>query len=237
MHKSDLIEKYIQKRTTAEELEKIKRLMEEDLDFKEEVTFQLELREAIKKEESQKLKQYLQSLEQKKKRTLFVSEIWKIAAVFIIGLGLLWFFKMSPDYEKLYAENFEPYPNIVAPAVRDAGSTQSNIEKAFWYYDNRDYSKAAAAFKVLYSEDKIGYANFYYAISLMADDQVEKAVEALESPDWNISENYHNQVDWYLALGHLRIRNKEKAVAYFEKVIQADGPMAAKARKILTSIK
>src|SRR5690606_40232106 len=65
-------------------------------------TFQLELRQAVKREESKKLKQRLQGLEQKKKSGRFFSIIWKVAAVFIGGLGLLWFFNMSPDYEKIY---------------------------------------------------------------------------------------------------------------------------------------
>ncbi len=235
MNKSDLIDKYIQKEATAGELEEIKQLMEKDTIFKEEVIFQLELRQAVKKEESQKLKQHLQSLEKKKAR--FISEIWKVAAVFILGLSLFWFFNMSPDYEKIYAENFDPYPNIVAPTVRDSNIPENNINEAFRHYDNRDYAKAAAAFKAIYDEDKIDYANFYYGISLMADHQIETAVEALENPDWEIPERYRYQTDWYLALGFLKIQNREKAIAYLEKVIRADAAMTPQAQKILAEIK
>ena len=234
MNKSDLIDKYIQKKATTGEWEEIKQLMEKDTVFKEEVIFQLELRQAVKKEESQKLKQHLQSLEKKKAR--FISEIRKVAAVFILGLSLFWFFNMSPDYEKIYAENFDPYPNIVAPTVRDFNIPKSNIEEAFRYYDNRDYAKAAANFKAVYDEDKIGYANFYYGISLMADHQIEKALEALENPDWKIPERYRYQTDWFLALGFLKTKNKEKAIAYLEKVIRADAAMTPQAQKILAEI-
>src|SRR5690606_36664496 len=125
------------------------------------------LRQAVKREESQKLKLHLQSLEQKKKGFRFFSTIWKVAAVCVFGLSLLWVFNMSPDYEKIYTENFEPYPNIVAPTVRDVNIYKSDVEKAFQYYDNRDYAAAAMAFKKIYEEDKIDYANFYYALSLM----------------------------------------------------------------------
>lgn len=237
MNKSDLIDKYIQKNVTAEELETIKQLMEEDADFKEDLTFQLTLRQAVKKEESQKLKQRLQNFERKKNGFRFFPNIWKVAAVFVFGLGLLWVFNTSPDYEKIYAENFEPYPNIVAPTVRDINTSGSDVEKAFQYYDNHDYNKAAIAFKKIYDEDKIDYANFYYALSLMADHQLEKAVETLENADWEVSERYQNQTDWYLALGYLKIQNKEKATTYLEKVIEVNGAMAEQARKILAKIK
>src|SRR5690606_17548121 len=109
-------------------------------------------------------------------------------------------------------------------------------ENAFRYYDQRDYGKAAVAFKEWYDEDTIGYANFYYGISLMADNQVEKAITVLADPDWEVPEKYQTQTDWYLALGYLKTENKEKAIAYLEKVL-IDGVRAAQARKILEKIK
>src|SRR5690606_34203541 len=113
---------------------------------------------------------------------------------------------------KIYVANFEPYPNIVAPTVRDLNPSGSDKEKAFRYFDQRDYGKAATAFKEWYSEDTVGYANFYYGISLMADHQVEKAVEVLADPTWNVPEKYQTQTDWYLALAYLKTENKEKAI-------------------------
>jgi len=236
MKKSDLIDRYLQQKATVGELEEIKQLMKEDADFKEEVIFQLELRQAVKITEGQKLKQHLQGLEQQKEKTRLFPVMWRAAAVLIAGFGLFWFFNVSTDYEKIYAKNFEPYPNIVAPTVRDSNTPESDVKTAFRYYDNRDYQKAAAAFKALFNENKLEYANFYYGISLMADGQVEQAVEALENPNWEIPERYQNQTDWYVALGHLKTHNKEKATKYLEKVIKSDGARAAQARKVLAEI-
>lgn len=237
MNRSDLIDKYIQKRANAEELALIKRLMEEDADFKEDITFQLELQHAVKKEESKKLKQQLQDFEQKKKSNLFIWTIWKIAAVVIIGLGALWFFNAPPDHEKIYAKNFEPYPNIVAPIVRNSNTPKHSMEDAFRFYDHRDYTTAAEAFKTMLNSDETGYANFYYAMSLMANGQVEKAIEALENPTWDVPEKFQNQVDWYLALGYLKTHNNEKAIQRLEKVSKTKGMMATKADAVLAQIK
>ena len=237
MNKSDLIDAYIQKKATAEELLLIKRLMEEDADFKEDISFQLELQNAVKREESKKLKQLLQDLEQNKKSNRFRLELWKIAAVVVIGLSVLWFFNKPHDYEKIYTKNFEPYPNIVAPTVRNSNTSQSSIEEAFSYYDAHDYEKAAAAFKTLLDSDETGHINFYYAISLMANQQVEKAVEVLENPEWETPKKYHNQVYWYLALGYIKLNNDKKAIEYLEKVIQTEGGKATQAANILTEIK
>lgn len=237
MNHTDLIEKYIQNKATAEELAEIKRLMTEDAGFKDELSFQLELREAIKGEERQQLKERLQNLEQQKKVKPLFPLLWKIAAVFVIGLGLLWVFNQPVGYDKLYADNFEPYPNIVMPAVRDATPDKNKQAAAFSHYDNRNYKEAVKAFEELYLEDKTDYIGFYYAMSLMADNQVEKAVEILENPDREIPQKYQTQANWYLALGYLKIENKEKARTYLEKTITDDGVMTEQALKILMKIK
>src|SRR5690606_24135176 len=146
-------------------------------------------------------------------------------------------FNASDNYEKIYAKNFEPYPNIVVPTVRNSNIPKHSMEDAFRSYDQRDYAKSAAAFKSMLNVDKTGDANFYYAMSLMANGQIEKAIEALENPTWDIPERFQNQVDWYLALGYLKTQNTEKAIQHLEKVRKTEGMMAAKADAVLAEIK
>lgn len=240
MNKLELIERYIQNKVNDEERDQVRRLMDTDADFKAELTFQLELREAVVREESSRLKQRLQSLEQQAGRqeggVRMFSVLWKVAAVLVVGLGLLWFFNKPADWGELYANNFEPYPNIVAPVVRDVQATGSDIEQAFRHYDSRAYADAAAAFDVLRATDTVGFADFYYAISLMAQGQTATAVQVLENPDWETPENYQSQTDWYLALGYLKLQNREKAVEYLDKTIANNGAKASQARKILSEI-
>ena len=95
---------------------------------------------------------------------------------------------------------------------------------------------AAEAFKKLYEEDELAYANFYYGMSLMADNQVEKAIAALENPSWDVPEQYHGHIDWYLALGYLKVENKEKATFYLEKTIRSSENLALEAQKILVRL-
>lgn len=236
MNKLELIERYIQNKVNDEERDQVRRLMDTDADFKAELTFQLELREAVIREESNRLKQRLQGLERQAGGVRILSVLWKVAAVLVVGLGLLWFFNKPADWGELYANNFEPYPNVVAPVVRDVQAAGSDIERAFRYYDNRAYAEAAAAFDALRAADTVGYTDFYYAISLMAQGQTATAVHVLENPDWETPENYQSQTDWYLALGYLKLQNREKAVEYLDKTIANNGAKASQARKILSEI-
>lgn len=233
MNTSDLIEKYIQKKATAEELEIIKQLMDRDSEFKSEVSFHLEIRKAIEKEERQKLKQRLQDLEKSKKSKQLFGTWQKIAAVLVIGLGLLWFYNQPPDLEKIYNQNFEAYPNVVAPTVRDVSTSENDVQKAFSYYDNHNYKEAVKAFETLDTED----AHFYLAMSLMADYQTEKAVEVMKNNDLQSSETYKNQTDWYLALAYLKMNDKNMAIDYLNKVIKNYPSKTEEAQKIISKIR
>ena len=233
----DLIDKYIQKTATPEELLEIQRLLKEDPVFKKEFYFHLELKEAIRIEENQKLKNQLQQLDTIQSPKKFRLNIYKIAAILIMGLGLLWFFNTSPNYDKIYAENFEPFPNIIAPTVRNHNSSQNKVTKAFNLYDNKNYTAAAIAFKELHDENEDSYANFYYAMSLLGDNQLKKAIKVLENPDWEVPEQYEVYTYWYLGLAHLKLGNKDRAKDYLHKTLQTNHHIAAQAQKILDKIK
>lgn len=238
MKKMDLIDKYVQNKASAEELDAVKRLLKEDAEFKSELSFQMGLREAIKRTEGSKIKQYLQGLDQASETMRLSPWVWRAAAVLVLAAGLAvgWFFNGGPNYQRLYVENFEPYPNFVAPLVRSGNMPESQLRAAFLYYDEQDYARAAAAFKAIYENNKIGYANFYYGVSLMADYRVEEAMTALENPEWQIPENFRNATYWYLGLGYLKLENKEKARASLKKVAAGDSVMSASAETLLNSI-
>ncbi|MGO3706349.1 MAG: hypothetical protein ACTJGD_00795 [Mesonia hippocampi] len=237
MKHSNLIAKYIQHKLTPQEQEEVKRLLKEDEDFKKEVSFQLTLQAAIKQEEGAKIKEYLQQVDKNEKSTNIFSVVWKVAAVLVLGVGLFWFFNQPLDYDKIYAENFKPYPNVIAPTVRGDSADKSDVKKAFNAYDNRDYANAAEALKKLYRQDKEVYFNFYYAISLMADNQTIEAIKVLENQNWEASKILQEQVDWYIALGYLKLKDKTNAITYLEKVKAGKASRAAQAQKILKAIK
>src|SRR5690606_1916975 len=98
------------------------------------------------------------------------------------------------------------------------------------------YAKAIAAFETLYQEEKPAYANFYYAMSLMAENHIEKAIDVLEDPNWEIPQKLQLQTNWYLALGYLKLKNKDKTIVYLEKVIQNNQGKTADAQTLLSKV-
>ncbi len=233
MNKGRLTEKYFSNRLTDAEFRELEALLETDAAFRKEFYRELELQQTIANEKHLPLKNRLQQLDKKSagKNHWY---LYAAAVAALIAIGSL-FYNVQPDYQELYAVHFEPYPNIISPTVRNA--SEDPMEKAFSYYNNRKFKEAIEAFEALHNNHQASYANFYYAMSLMADNQVEKAINVLENPNWEIPDKLQRQTDWYLALSYLKIENKEVATLYLEKVIRAGGAMATQAKKLLLKIK
>lgn len=233
MNKEALTEKYFSNSLSEDEFVQLQQLLETDAVFREAFYSELEIQQAVAREKHRPLKERFEKLEQipERKNTWY---LYAAALAALIAIGSL-FYNTQSDYQELYAVHFEPYPNIIAPAVRNA--SENPMENAFSHYNNRNYKEAIKAFDALYETDTTGYVTFYYAMSLMADSQVKKAINTLESPNWEIPQKLQSQTDWYLALSYLKSENKEKAIFYLEKVIITDGAMAAQAKNILQEIK
>jgi len=235
MHKEELIEQYFSGHISEEAFLQLKTLLEEDDAFKKEFYSQLEIQKAIAQEKQAPLKERLKKLDQKPIRKINWYR-YAAAAAILIAIGFI-FYRSQPNFEKLYAANFEAYPNVIAPTVRDnGGSEEDEIATAFSYYDNRRYADAASAFEKLYKAKSKDYAFFYYSISLMAMGDTQKSITALENHDWTEPGNYQTISHWYLGLAYLKLQNKEKAKAHLEKVAHTSDPLAKKATELLKKL-
>lgn len=237
MNKEELIEGYFSGQLSNEEFLDLKTLLEEDAEFRNEFHQQLEIQQTIAQEKSAILKDRFQALD---KKTAPRPKWYQLAATvaILIGIGLGYiFFSGQTDYQDIYADNFEAYPNVVSPTVRgDSNTDNQDMQSAFRLYDSQQYAKAAHLFGELYKDTQKDYAYFYEAVSLMAAGQTDKAVSNLEQHQWIAPEKYQTNAQWYVALGYLKLENKEKSIIYLKKVANSSAPIANQARKILKTL-
>lgn len=217
MNKAALIEKYFTNSLSPKEQDEFNRLLKEDSDFRDEFSFQKDLKDVLIQNQKKTLKKTLQHLEselnsdEKKRKYRF----WMMAASIVLLIGLSFFFYQQYQQklpENLFAANFQPYRNIVNPVVR--GDKNETIEKrAFLAYENGDYYKAINLFSSVVP--KSAYIDFYKAMSYMAVDKNMEAVELLtglintsaDDDKFGLSE----KAKWYLALAYLKINELEKS--------------------------
>lgn len=235
MNKEELIAQYFSGQITEEAFLQLKTLLEKDSALKKDFYAQLEVQQTIAREKNIPLKERLKQLDQKSApKTKWY--LYAAAITVFIAIGSL-FYNSQPDYQDLYAENFEVYPNVIAPTVRGNETPKENkMTLAFHYYDNKDYAKAAELFKTLYTETDADYAFFYHSISLMAAGETTKAITTLEQHSWNEPNNYQTITQWYLGLGYLKLGNKEKAILHLKKVSISGKPLAKQAKEILQKL-
>ena len=242
MNREELIQAYWKNKLDKEGKVEFDHLFETDPEFRKEVEFHQDMNAAFSAMDRERVKRKLQEFEtqinaeQQQKKYKW----WLAAAciLVIVGVSLTTFFGGSETPNQLYADYFEPYPNVIVPTVRNAEtSEEANVAAAFNYYDNRQYADAATAFYKLYQADSKDYAFFYHSVSLMAVGNTQKAITTLESHRWNEPENYQTMTHWYLGLGYLKLQDKEKAITHLEKVANSSKPLAKQAKEIIQKLK
>lgn len=212
MDKEELLAQYFSKKLSLEAQKEFDHLMASDAEFAKEVAFQKNLKAAIGKEEHDVVKQQLQGFEAEE-NTTFNFRNWSVAATVVVLLGLssIWYFNSAIDTEKLYAENFEPYRNVVQPIVRGESKTDLKT-KAFTAYETKHYTEALVYFNELLKENPDETIAFYKANVLLKLNKTEEAITIfktnLKTPD-----SLDDKNNWYLALSHLRLNNMEDAKA------------------------
>ena len=236
MNKEALLQAYFEHRLRPEQETAMKELLKTDAAFKAAYTEEYELREAIRQEERTALKGRFKALDRRGQSN---KTRWLAAAtlVAVLGIGALLIFNKPTDMQQLYAQHFEPYPNVVVPTVRNNETPEDQaLADAFQLYDRGLYAEAAPAFQRLYEQTQDDDAFFYYVMSLMGIEQTATAVEALESHQWQQAAPYKVLSLWYRALGHLKLEQKQAAVSLLQQVADANELLSPRAERLLEQL-
>lgn len=226
MSNTDLIDKYFSDSLSPKEQMEFNERLQNNENFKKEFVFQKDLKKTIVSQQHKNLKKVLQSFEQErsKVRLLNISRKWWVAAsilvIFSIGFLLLRP-TLYPSPEELFAENFEPYRNIVLPVERSSNSN-SIKQSAFLAYENGNYHKAINLFNSIQDRNLI-YVDFYKSMCYLS---LNKNVEAIDllipitvtTEKGDTDKNFNELANWYLALAYLKVDEKEKAISRFSSI-------------------
>jgi tetratricopeptide (TPR) repeat protein len=133
----------------------------------------------------------------------------------------------ATDPGKLYAENFEPFPNVGPGNTRSA--EKDDKQQAYTYYDMGKYEDALKIFTQMDMDtaDKLYAANAYMAIG-----EITKAITLLEQ----VSERGTGlsiHAKWYLALCNMQEENLASARTLFTELKDQGGEYHQEAARIL----
>ena len=227
MDKEELLYRFFSNQLTVEQEKMFEQLLETDVEFKAQFEFENDLKRVINKNQNENLKQKLVGFEKdidsskKSPNSKGSFKFWSIAAsiALIMGLGYIVYNSFSgPDYNELYAANYEAYPNTVYTITRSDGD-QSLERDAFAAYEANDHEKAITAFLDLKNKGGSTHTDFYLAQSYLNLGKDQEAIEALKRAVLNDTE-FKAEAHWYLSLAYLKSKDKVKAKATLKNLIE-----------------
>ncbi len=186
----------------------------------------------------------------------------RYAAIFIaiISIAIVTWYTLADqkNYSNLYADNFEPYTNLLTVKGENNNATlQSLVNTAMYQYDLKNYENANKSFKelLIYKQNNDTIL-FYFGISCLGAGETQQAIDLfgqlLEQKESLFYRFGHAK--WYLALAYLKDAGElqildlpEKSVKIdhrltqskilLEEIISEQGDYSDKAKKILQQFK
>jgi hypothetical protein len=243
MDKEVLLTKHFSNSLTTAEEKLFNELIETDSGFKEQYDFEQNLKHAIKDKKNQELKAKLVSFEEdiKEESPIMTSKggfrNWSIAASIALLIGLGWMGYNSflkTDYDDLYTANFQEYPNTVYTITR-SDADESLEREAFVAYESGNYQKAITNFKELQVDGTKGYIDFYLAQSYLGIKNNSMAIKLFKKVIEERS-GLEAEASWYMALAHLRGRDKANAAKVLEHHIKTYDYNKEKAVELLSEL-
>lgn len=262
MEKEMLLEKFIQNRLTEAEQKQFDKLYAADDNFKAEVDFHTNISRVTEAEDDDSFREILSSFESERlletardgniSETPSVLEMevksektavkrfptkWLVAASIALIAGLTYFFipDSSTSPQELFAQNFEPYPNIVNPIVRGEESVDQKT-KAYVAYQQKDYTTAEALFTELLTVQDQPHYLFYKANALLQLNKGREAIPLLQKR-LKINDKLTEKTGWYLAMAYLQVGDSENAEKILQTVVSDGKFKVEEAKELLTSLK
>jgi tetratricopeptide (TPR) repeat protein len=157
---------------------------------------------------------------------------FQVAASFaILALCAYLVWPRPEDPKELFAEYFEPYPNIIIPTVRGDFPADSSLKaKAYKAYDQADYKEAIVLFEEIDGKDE--GVLLYLGNAYLANGDAERAIPLFEKviDEYDV---FDEQAEWYLAFCSLKLGEKEKAIAILEAMAKKENSYQERAKLIV----
>ncbi|MCU0323821.1 MAG: tetratricopeptide repeat protein [Spirosomaceae bacterium] len=235
-----LIEKYFENSLTEAEKTQFEILVNSNTEFRDAVGFEKNLKSAIHKKERYELKNQLKSFEKKQETKIVAMPRWlwlAAASVIIVGATLWIFVFKTSSNEDLFTQNFQVYPNVIAPSVRGSSTVEGDKKLAFELYEQEKFREAIGVFEKISKETKDEYPVFYVGQCYMALGEYQKAISILSGAVLTDEKfPFDTQRKWYLALAYLKMGDKENAKLILELLTNYENIQNQKATELLEKL-
>ena len=246
LHDIELIERYFDNALSHAETADLKDRLKADPELKRLFDQEKLLVNTIRYQGAQHNLKFLKHLEKsfaQSQRHLTIKSWHYYAAAACIALliaaGIFLPFSQESSQE-LYANYFEPYPNVFEPSLRGASSLRGTVAasqrlEAFQTYEEGDYEKAASLFASLLKENKepgilllLGNSNLALGKTAEAKENFKDLITSYDELDI--------QAKWFLSLCYLKEGQTLQARDLLKELGSTEISYATKAKELLKKV-
>lgn len=230
------IDRYVNGEMTTSEVNVFEQRMRENGALAEEVLLHRDVLVGMNQYFNLDLKKKLQEEEARlKKKPVNVFKWVGIAASIVLIIAAYFvFFTGQTDPQQLYAQYYQPYPNIVAPAQR---SDDNTANQGLSLYEAGNYTEALKFFNQQISEGKDdAYLLFYAGIASLNTNAEASAIEYFEKVVNRQDATFASPAQWYLGLTYLKLEQKRDAVQIFEEIKASENDYSQRASDVLENL-
>jgi tetratricopeptide (TPR) repeat protein len=251
-----LIEKYLDGTLKGERLKEFEKQLKVNDELRERVVLHKEVNESIELENISNFRSKLKNIytlfrkwedtgsaviqTQKDKTGFFIRHRTLVAAsvAFLIVAGALLMYVLKPKTytnDELFSIYYKPYESDIS--IRSDNDNVSDLKGAILLYNRNNYQLAYEKFNEIIEQDNDNYLTKYYlGLTCMEMEDFNTAVPLFEDLLLNWQSCYVYHAEWYLALCHLKLNDKENAVLLLNRIIRTNKYYRYRAGKILKEL-
>lgn len=214
-------DKYINQEMDNLEKEAFEKNLENDIEFSENFNAYKETQAFVSNKFSGERMTFQENLKEIASKNLIVeapkkskvfnlqNAFYAVAAVFVLFFGITILHTNVPEYQ-----DFNQHENA---SFTERGDVLKSLKLAQEAFNNKNYKEAIVHFEIVIKEYPRPEVNYFYAISLLEDNQYAKSEMVLNSI---IKGNslYKNTATWYLALSKLKQKQYNKCLEILETI-------------------
>ncbi len=230
MDRVDLIDKYFENSLSDEEELLFNEYMAQDIEFAEEVEFQIKTKNAFKHNERRKLKSLLDEIDKANQTTIIQEKkikpypFYYIAAsvAIVIGISYVLYTTLNKSNNPInidFIAYYTPYPNIIEPVTRNNNDSLSAKSEAFYAYEQALFQSADTLFNALINDQEF-YPFFYKGIVKIELEDYDSAIyffnKYIETDESLLLAQSH----WNKALSHIALVEYTQAKNTLNKLLE-----------------
>jgi tetratricopeptide (TPR) repeat protein len=245
MHAYKKIEKYIQGDMKEPEVKEFENTLENDEKLFREYQLRKEIEDALGEDDVMELRGQMQDImvEESPAPVIRFKRKAIVAAVvgaLILGLGSMGYYYYQSTHgvttDKIFQEYYEPYEATITFRSGVENEVNSLLTNAFEKYKEQQYRDALQLFqKVLNNKGDVA-ASLYSGISYMEIEKYKRANQSFDDVIEDKDNLFIYQAKWYMAMCHIKLQNKDKALAILDELKQGSDYYKGKAEEVINKL-